>query len=237
MPALVVLGARKLGGAILDRFLADGWEATAIVRSAETAEAVESRGARAVRADVTDPAQLRDALAAAGPVDCLVNAVSVARFDPEVPWGGGLLVDVTVERYRAWGAEVAEQGFVFFSEGARLLVAQDRPATLVQIANCSSRAAAPGMGAWAAGWHGVRALTLAAADELRGHGIHVALVIVDGPIASPETAHMIARLPPEEVHDQPDIAAAVRGLARQGRRGRTNELTLTPASPQPALWT
>ena len=71
-------------------------------------------------------------------------------------------------------------------------MAQDRPATLVQIANRSSRAAAPGMGAWAAGWHGVRALTLAAADELRGHGIHVALVIFDGPIASPETAQMIA---------------------------------------------
>ena len=78
---------------------------------------------------------------------------------------------------------------MFFSEGARLLVAQDRPATLVQIANRSSRAAAPGMGAWAAGWHGVRALTLAAADELREHGIHVALVIVDGPIESPKTAH------------------------------------------------
>ena len=70
MPALVVLGARNLGGAILDRFLADGWEATAIVRSAETAEAVEARGAHAIRADVTDPSQLHDALAAAGPVDC-----------------------------------------------------------------------------------------------------------------------------------------------------------------------
>jgi len=106
VPALVVLGARNLGGAILDRFLADGWEATAIVRSAETAEAVEARGARAIRADVTDPAQLRDALDAAGPVDCLVNAVSVARFDPQVPWGGGPLVDATIERYRAWGADV-----------------------------------------------------------------------------------------------------------------------------------
>ena len=87
MPALVVLGARNLGGAILDRFLADGWKATAIVRSAETAEAVEARGARAIRADVTDPSQLRDALAAAGPVDCLVNAVSVARLDPDGAMG------------------------------------------------------------------------------------------------------------------------------------------------------
>jgi NAD(P)-dependent dehydrogenase (short-subunit alcohol dehydrogenase family) len=92
------------------------------------------------------------------------------------------------------------------------------------------------MGAWAAGWHGVRALTLAAADELREHGIHVALVIVDGPIESPKTAHMIAALPPEQANDQADIAAAVLGLTHQGRRARTNELTLTPAGRPPAPW-
>ena len=125
---------------------------------------------------------------------------------------------------------------MFFSEGARVLVAQDRPATLVQIANRSSRAAAPGMGAWAAGWHGVRALTLAAADELREHGIHVALVIVDGPIESPKTARMIEGMEPGQVNDQADIADAVLGLARQGRRGRTHELTLTPAGRPPAPW-
>ena len=92
------------------------------------------------------------------------------------------------------------------------------------------------MGAWAAGWHGVRALTLAAADELREHGIHVALVIVDGPIESPKTAQMIAELEPDQVNDQADIAAAILGLTRQGRRGRTNELTLTPAGRPPAPW-
>jgi|tagenome__1003787_1003787.scaffolds.fasta_scaffold20410520_2 NAD(P)-dependent dehydrogenase (short-subunit alcohol dehydrogenase family) len=236
MPALVVLGARNLGGAILDRFLADGWQATGIARSAETVATIDARGARGIQADVTDPARLRDALLAAGPVDCLVNAVSVARFDPEVPWGGGPLADATLDRYRTWGAAVAEQAFVFFSEGARLLIDQRRPATLIQIANRSSRQAAQGMGAWAAGWHGVRALTLAAADELRGHGIHVALVIVDGPIESPKTAHMIAGMEPDEVNDQADIAATILGVTRQGRRGRSHELTLTPAGRPPAPW-
>ena len=62
-------------------------------------------------------------------------------------------------------------------------------------------------------WHAVRALTLAAADELREHGIHVALVIVDGPIESPKTAHRIAALRPTQVNDQADIAAAILGLA------------------------
>jgi len=81
-----------------------------------------------------------------------------------------------------------------------------------------------------------RALTRAAADELRVHGIHVALVIVDGPIASPKTARMTAGLAPEQVNDQADIAAAVASLAGQGARGRANELTLSPAGRPPAQW-
>ena len=236
MPSLVILGARNLGGAIVDRFLADGWDATAVVRSPETAEAVAARGARALQANVTDPAQLREALAAAGPVDCLVNAVSVARFDPAVPWGGGDTADADVERWRARGSDVAEQAFVFLSEGARHLVAQGRPATLVQIVNSAARQAAPGMGLWAAGWHGVRALTLAAAEELRTHGIHVALVVVNGPIESPKTRRALADVPPEAVNDQADVAAAVAFLAGQRVRGRSNELTVTPAGRPPAVW-
>ena len=37
----------------------------------------------------------------------------------------------------------------------------------------------PGRGLWAAGSFGVRALTHASALELRGEGIHVALLIID----------------------------------------------------------
>jgi hypothetical protein len=46
----------------------------------------------------------------------------------------------------------------------------------------SSRRAIPGRGLWAAGAFGVRALTQAAALELRERGIHVALLIVDAGI-------------------------------------------------------
>ena len=40
----------------------------------------------------------------------------------------------------------------------------------------------PGRGLWAAGAFGVRAITQAAALELRPQGIHVALLIVDAGI-------------------------------------------------------
>ena len=92
------------------------------------------------------------------------------------------------------------------------------------------------MGIWAAGWHGVRALTRAAAEELRDSGIHVALVVVDGPIESPKTRQALAGLAPDLSNDQAEIAAAVAFLAGQGARGRANELTLTPGGRPAAAW-
>jgi NAD(P)-dependent dehydrogenase (short-subunit alcohol dehydrogenase family) len=240
MSAIVVFGACHLGGAILERFLDHGWAAAGIARSTETLAAIRRRRAVALEADAADPEQVRDALARArealGDLDAIVNAVSVARFDPSVPWGGGPIAEATLERHRAWATAVTEQASVFLSESARALIDQGRPATLIQVANASSRRPAPGMGLWAAGWHGVRALTLAAAEELRSQPIHVALLIVDGPIDSPKTRAQIADLPADATNAQDEIAAAVAYLAHQGERGRTNELTLTPAGRPPVAW-
>ena len=85
----------------------------------------------------------------------------------------------------------------------------------------------PGRGAWAAGAFATRALVQAAAQELRGEGIHVALLIVDATIASPKTA--ARELPAEQTADMDEIAGAVSYLAEQSPRGFTHELVLTPA--------
>ena len=47
MPGLVVLGGRNLGGAILDRFLADGWAAAGVSITEATAQETRARGALA----------------------------------------------------------------------------------------------------------------------------------------------------------------------------------------------
>jgi NAD(P)-dependent dehydrogenase (short-subunit alcohol dehydrogenase family) len=52
----------------------------------------------------------------------------------------------------------------------------------VQVTEGSARRAMPGRCLWAAGPFGVRALTQAAATELREHRIRVALLIVDAAI-------------------------------------------------------
>jgi NAD(P)-dependent dehydrogenase (short-subunit alcohol dehydrogenase family) len=87
----------------------------------------------------------------------------------------------------------------------------------------------PGRGPWAAGAFATRALTQAAAQELRGQGVHVALLIVDATIESPKTAERTADTPRDALGDMARIAEAVQFLAEQGPRAYTHELMVTPA--------
>ena len=95
---------------------------------------------------------------------------------------------------------------------------------MIQVTGGSSRRAAAGRGLWAAGAFGVRAITQAAALELRGQGIHVALLIVDAgiqPLADGQP-------PKADAADPHELAAAVLFLAEQGARAATHELQVTP---------
>src|SRR5205085_5997574 len=90
---VVVLGARNLGGAIIDRFLELGWNAAGVAQSEDTLERVRQRGALALGADAADASSLSEALTAAraefGSLDAVVNAVSAARPRTRGPFGGG----------------------------------------------------------------------------------------------------------------------------------------------------
>jgi NAD(P)-dependent dehydrogenase (short-subunit alcohol dehydrogenase family) len=228
MPSIVVLGARNLGGAILAHHLAAGWRGAAVARSAGTLAAVRTAGGLALEADASDPASLRAALERArdelGSVDVIVNAVSAARPTREGPFGGGTLKEATVEDFRGWTGAVAEQAFVFLSEGVRA-----GATTLIQVTGGSARRAMAGRGLWAAGAHATKALVHAAAQELREDGVHVALLVVDATIDSPKTAAITAGKAENETADQAQIARAVEFLAGQTPRAWTHELTVTPA--------
>src|SRR3954453_7701083 len=228
MASIVVLGARNLGGAILQHHLAAGWQGGAVARSADTLESVRAAGGRGVEADASGPGEPRAALERAraelGPLDLVVNAVGAARPPSSGPFGGGPFADATLDGFRGWTAAVAEQAFVFLSEGVR---AQAR--TLIQVTGGSARRAIAGRGLWAAGAAATRALVHAAAQELRADGVHVALLIVDATIESPKTASFIAGRAPEETADMAELARAVEYLATQGNRALTHELVVTPA--------
>jgi NAD(P)-dependent dehydrogenase (short-subunit alcohol dehydrogenase family) len=212
----VVLGARRTGGAVVDRLLADGWRVTAVARSPETLQAVRDRGARAVGADASDPAELCALLDAAGTaqggLDLVVNAL--AGRIPDGPFGGGPVADADLATFRSWGVAVAEQAFTFLHAGAVALRATGG-GTLIQLTGGSSLRAAPGRGPWAAGAFATRALVHAAANELAPEGIHVALLVVDGTVQSNV--------------ERTEIAAAVAHLAAPGELRRAHELHLARA--------
>ncbi len=229
---VVVLGARNLGGAIIDHFLERGWNAAGVARSEDTLAQVRDRGALAIAADASDPAALRGALEEAraeyGSVDAVVNAVSAARPRGGGPFGGGELAQADVEAFRGWTVAVAEQAFVFLSIGAEALTRTGGGA-LIQITGGSSRRAMPGRGLWAAGAFATRALVQAAAQELRAQGIHVALLAVDATIESPKTAEFTRGVDQDALADMGEVARAVAYLVEQGARGFTHELVVTPA--------
>ncbi len=230
--AVVVLGARNLGGAIIDHFVSQGWRAAGVARSHDTLERVRDRGALPLSADASDPESLSDALISAreqlGSVDAVINAVTASRAPSGGPFGGGELADADLEAFHGWTVAVAQQAFVFLSIGSAAL-RQGGGGALVQITGGSSRRAMPGRGLWAAGAFATRALVQAAAQELRGEGIHAALLAVDATIESPKTAAYTRQQPREALADMAEIAQAVGFLVGQGSRALTHELVVTPA--------
>jgi NAD(P)-dependent dehydrogenase (short-subunit alcohol dehydrogenase family) len=230
---IVVLGARNLGGAIIDHFVELGWNAAGVARSADTLEAVQARGAFALQADASDPDDLAAALETArrqlGSVNAVVNAVTASRPPAGGPFGGGELAAADLEAFRGWTVAVAEQAFVFLSTGVAALRAGGGGGALIQITGGSSRRAMPGKGLWAAGAFAARALVQAAAQELRSEGIHAALLAVDATIESPKTAAFTKDAAPDALADMGEIAAAVAFLVNQGTRALTHELVVTPA--------
>lgn len=230
----VVLGARNLGGAIAEQLHAHGWRVLAVARSEESLEGLSSLGIETVATDASEPQTLGRVLERAldrqEGLDLVVNAVSAARPARPGPFGGGPLAEADLDDFRGWASAVSEQGFVFLSEGTKALRAAGGGGTLIQITGGSARRAIPGKGAWAAGAFGLRALTQAAAQELRGEQIHVALLMVDATIDSPGTVEYTAGQPPLSLAKMDDIAEAVEYLESQSPHGYTHELTITPSA-------
>jgi len=228
--SVVVFGARNLGRAVIELLVAEGSPVVGVARSEETLAGVASAGAVPLAGDVTDRASVQEVLEQAaslhGRVDLVVNAAAPYGGDRTGPFGGGPLSDASADAFEPWAAAPARAAFTFLSTTGSFLLAQRGPATVIQVTGGSARRAMPGRGLWAAGSFGVRALTNAAALELREHGIHVALLIVDAGIEP--LAGAAPGRPVDGLADPRALAEAVRFLAEQGARSATHELQVTP---------
>jgi NAD(P)-dependent dehydrogenase (short-subunit alcohol dehydrogenase family) len=227
----VVFGARNLGRAVIELLVSDGWAVTGIARSRSTLDGVSASGALALKADVTDPASVHGALEHAadahGGVDLMLNAASAYGGARSGPFGGGPIAEADLDGFDSWATAPARAAFSFLSASGRFAVDQGRAATLVQVTGGSARRALAGRGLWAAGSFGVRAITNAAALELRPRGIQVALLIVDAGI-QPLDGSTRGGVSPDALADPRKIADAVLFLANQDARSATHELQLTP---------
>lgn len=227
----VVFGARNLGRAIIARLLADGWSVTGVARTEQTLAGVREQGALALSGDVSNGASVAEVLersrAEHGRVALAVNAASAYGGNRSGPFGGGPLAQAAPDAFDAWAAAPGRAAFAFLSAAARFALQQGGPMTLIQVTGGSARRAIAGRGLWAAGAFATRAITNAAALELRPHGIQVALLIVDAgiePLVGPPRADVA----PEALADPHRIADAVAFLAGQDARAATHELVLTP---------
>jgi NADP-dependent 3-hydroxy acid dehydrogenase YdfG len=213
MPHLLVFGARNLGRVVAEHLMAQGWEATGVSRTEETAAAFPGTG---LVADATTAEGIRSVVERAKPFDLAVNAVS-----PKGRFGGGDLVTTDDDAMAPYVEQVLPTAFAFFRICGAALIERGA-GTIIQVTGGSARRALPGRAPWAAGAAGQRALSQAAANELKPHGVHAALLVCDGSFGGPGDDAGGERI------DTRELAKAVQFLHEQGRSAWTHELVVTP---------
>ena len=136
----------------------------------ETAKMI-GNGARAMRVDVRDPAQVKAQIDAAvdqwGGVDVIVNNAGVAVV--------GRVGDVPIDDWR-FEVEVNLMGVVYGCHFATPIMRQQGSGFILNVASAAGLLAAPMMGPYNVTKAGVVALSETMAGELLGTGIHVSVL-------------------------------------------------------------
>lgn len=226
----VVFGARNIGRAVTGDRLERGWRVLAVSRTRETLERLSEYypEVTTVAGDASNPHFVEEVLARAqrdlGPLGLVVNAVTAPPRDQG--FGGGPLAEAPPERLDDWMAGFVPHAWAVLRASAAAMT-RNGHGTIIQVSGGSARRAFPGRGAWGAAQAAARALTHAAAQELRPVGVHVALLIADGMVRTDRNP-MVGR-PEHDALNPEDVAAAVAYLEAQNERAWSHELVMTPA--------
>jgi short-subunit dehydrogenase len=220
---VIVTGASSGVGAEAARlFAAEGARVVLAARTAVALEAVAKEigeHAIVVPTDVGDPAQLEAlvtrAVEATGAIHVLVNNAAFNHRGPVAeadPTELARVVDVNL------------RGPVLLTRLALAQLLQQERAAIVNVASIAGQVPLPGEATYSATKFGLRAFSMALAEELRGTPVRVSLVS-PGPI---ETGFLMGDLDavPDVVFSQPlssarEVAQAVLDCAHDGRLERT----------------
>ena len=224
MPTLLVFGARNLGRVLARELATDGWRVAAVALTQETIERLRAEVPDAVGyvGDASNPDDVERIFADVGEVDLVVNAITTT------PSYGGPIHEAPPDALDAYVGTLLPGIFNVLRVGGRVLLERGG-GTLVQVTGGSARRGNPGRGPWAAAAFATRAFVQSQAAELREHGVHVALLVVDAMIESEKTKDWLEGEPPERSASMEDVAAAIEYLYEQSPRSWTHELQLTPA--------
>ena len=213
-PAAAVIGVGPgNGAAIARRLVADGFAVGLVARTPGLVHVLARElgdAARAHQADAADPAALAAALAR---VEAELGAVEVLVYNA----GSGVWGDVeevapaafeAAWRVNALGALVASQAVIPAMRRAGR-------GAIVLIGATASRRGGPRSAAFSSAKGAQRLLAESMARHLWPHGIHVALVVIDGIVDLPATRQRMPDQPDAFFVRAEDVAATVSAIVRQ----------------------
>jgi NAD(P)-dependent dehydrogenase (short-subunit alcohol dehydrogenase family) len=166
--AVVIGGARGIGGEIATRFAAEGARVSVLDRLADCGSKLsDDIGADFHQVDLLDPvaaqAVTETAIGALGGVDILVNSAGILRLGP--------LLDVTVESWNEIFSINTRAMLTTMQVAVRSMMAAGHGGTIINVASMAAKKGGANEGAYAASKAAVVALTRAAALEWGCHGI------------------------------------------------------------------
>ena len=231
--ALVIGAGVATGGAVAKRFAREGFVACMARRQgdklADLVAEIEAAGGQAVgySCDATVEAQVVELV---DQVERDVGPIEVACYNAAVGAAHSITEFPTEDYERVWRINTLG-AFLMGREVSKRMVERGRGTILFTGATSALRGKA-GLAAFAGSKHALRALAESMARELFPKNIHVAHIIIDGPIDTP----LIRRMMPKVFEERPedgvlapdDIAETYWNIHCQPRSAWLHETQLRP---------
>lgn len=233
-PAVFVVGAGvATGAAVARRFARAGYVACVARRKVEKlgplVAQIEAEGGRAA-AYALDSTQEDQMVEVVDRIERDVGPIEVAVYNAAIGARFAIAEHPAADFERVWRVN-AFGAFLMGREVAKRMEPRARGTILFTGATAALRGGAH-LAAFAASKHALKALAQSMARELFPKNIHVAHVVIDGPIDTPLIRRMMPRVfeerPADGVLNPDDIAEAYYDLHRQRRSAWTQETELRP---------